>query len=81
LAEVYSELLGGRQTTLGLVENGSSEDEVKASDEFSGNAQKRPTELQSRLTKSEQEAHAAFIAELGKDSVWLKYHKAVSSEA
>jgi len=54
---------------------------IKHGDEFSGNAQKRPTELQSRLTKSEQEAHAAFIAELGKDSVWLKYHKAVSSEA
>jgi len=81
LAEVYSELLGGRQTTLGLVENGQAEDNIIAPDQSYGNAHKRPVELPARLLAAEQKSHEAFIAELGTDSVWRKYIRAAGGDS
>jgi len=81
LAEVYSELLGGRQTTLGLVENGQAEDSIIAPDQSYGNAHKRPVELPARLLAAEQKSHEAFIAELGTDSVWRKYIRAAGGDS
>jgi DNA polymerase-3 subunit epsilon len=71
LAEVYSELLGGRQASLiGLVEDESEAPrlviEAKA-------ARQRPGVLPSRVTAEEAEAHAAFVAALGEKALWLKY--------
>jgi DNA polymerase-3 subunit epsilon len=81
LAEVYSELLGGRQTTLGLVENGQAEDSIIAPDQSYGKAHKRPVELPARLSTAEQKSHEAFIAELGTDSVWRKYIRAAGGDS
>ena len=81
LAEVYSELLGGRQTTLGLVENGQAEDSIIAPDQSYGNAHKRSVELPARLSAAEQKSHEAFIAELGTDSVWRKYIRAAGGDS
>ena len=81
LAEVYSELLGGRQTTLGLVENGQAEDSIIAPDQSYGNAHKRYAELPTRLSTAEQKSHEAFIAELGTDSVWRKYIRAAGGDS
>ena len=81
LAEVYSELLGGRQTTLGLVENGQAEDSIIAPDQSYGNAHKRPAELPAHLSAAEQKSHEAFIAELGTDSVWRKYIRAAGGDS
>ncbi len=68
LAEVYAELMGGRQTAMSL----SVERKVAAQ----SNAQllrQRPAPLASRLTMQEDEAHRAFAAGLGKTPIWKRY--------
>ncbi|GLK68784.1 DNA polymerase III subunit epsilon [Hansschlegelia plantiphila] len=66
LAEVYLELLGGRQASLGL----SHLDGVGFS---SGKAAaQRPVPLPSRLTAADIEVHLAFVATL-KEPVWREY--------
>ena len=66
LAEVYLELLGGRQRGLGLaVAAGPSA--VSAS---TWTVPMRPRALAPRLTKAERAAHAAFVAELGDAALW-----------
>lgn len=69
LAEVYLELIGGRQPDFGLAQtvpqNGASTGEkgpIKIG--------KRPRQLAPRLTSSEQEAHKAFVEEMGEDAIW-----------
>ena len=69
LAEVYVELLGGRQADLGLaVEAGAAALAV------SGMATvQRPAPLPSRLSEADAAAHRAFVKDLGKKALWLKY--------
>jgi len=68
LAEVYLELLGGRQATLGL-------SHLTDRNLRGGRAvAPRPTPLPSRLTADDLAAHAAFIATLGGGSpMWREY--------
>ena len=75
LAEVYIELIGGRQTTFGLH---SSDNRGQASDEDDAIvvAGQRPRPLGSRLTVDEEEAHAALVAQMGTKAVWAKYEAA-----
>jgi DNA polymerase-3 subunit epsilon len=70
LAEVYLELIGGRQASLILVEasrhnapthNGRIE------------VRPRPVMLASRLTEVERDAHKAFVAVLGDKAIWRDY--------
>ncbi|MEP3276472.1 MAG: DNA polymerase III subunit epsilon [Stappiaceae bacterium] len=74
LAEVYIELIGGKQTALGLM----PEDEQDAGDLYTGaakvkkTARARPTPLQPRISAEEEAAHAAFIKGMGEDALWLK---------
>ena len=69
LAEVYLELIGGRQPDFGLSvsTHGSGAD---------GHAEwspkPRPAPLPARLSAKEAAAHAEFVAKLGDDPVWLK---------
>jgi DNA polymerase-3 subunit epsilon len=65
LAEVYLELMGGRQPdlVLSVVASGAVETGV-----WSPPARPRP--LPPRLTSGEVAAHAAFVAELGPEAVW-----------
>jgi len=70
LAEVYLELIGGRQATLGLTE--TVEVRVTGGD-GSLAIRVRETALVARLTDAEREAHAAFIATLGESAIWLSY--------
>ena len=69
LAEVYLELIGGRQPDFGL-------SEVHKIGEGSFNEErqelKRPTTLKTRLTAKEKEAHNAFVKELGPNAIWKK---------
>ena len=66
-AQVYLELVGGRQTRLKL---GPSGREHSAAAE-NVTAWVRPHPLPSRVSAAELEAHAAFVAgELGKDAIW-----------
>jgi DNA polymerase-3 subunit epsilon len=76
LAEVYAELLGGRQATLSL---GSSR---SASLSASGPLlTSRPEPLPPRLRTEELERHLAFIAELGPKSVWAGYLEGSDAES
>ena len=69
LADVYMELIGGRQTVLGL----TSETQQVAKKVEGGQAQAnvRPTPLPSRLSQMEIDAHAKMVARLGDKALWL----------
>lgn len=71
LAEVYLELIGGRQTALGLAAPVSkSAAEIKIS--LAPTLQRqRPQALPSRLTAEEEQRHAIFVQELGDKALWL----------
>lgn len=68
LAEVYLELIGGRQPDFGLSTRSSSGPKTGESNHWT--PAPRPQPLPSRLSVSEQEAHAAFVAKLGDKSLW-----------
>lgn len=68
LAEVYLELVGGRQPDL-VFEAAVSERTVVALD-AEWVAPPRPRSLPPRLTLAEAEAHAAFIGQLGEAALW-----------
>ena len=71
LAEVYLELVGGRQPDLVL-----SGPEVKTIKDGAPSADwrpaPRPKPLASRLSETEKAAHETFVAALGSDALWLK---------
>ena len=69
LAEVYLELIGGRQPDLVLAASSQS-GLGQSGEEWRPSA--RPTPLPSRLTEDEKKAHAAFIAGMGGDALWTK---------
>jgi DNA polymerase-3 subunit epsilon len=67
LAEVYLELMGGRQPDLTLT--------VVAAGPMNGAVwvvPPRPRPLAPRLTAAEAEAHARFVAGLGEDALWAR---------
>jgi DNA polymerase-3 subunit epsilon len=68
LAEVYLELMGGRQP--GLVLNAALASVQKPGLEIIVVAP-RPTPLPPRLTPEERAAHESFVASLGPDALWL----------
>src|SRR6185312_1689436 len=73
LAEVYLELIGGRQAQLGLSER------VEHGSETGGGAivvRERPEPLVPRIDDADREAHRSFIATLGEEAIWLKYRSA-----
>lgn len=70
LAEVYLELIGGRQTALNL---GSSVTRSAFNSQGTATrAGQRPAPLQQRLSQGEKEAHALFVTGLGDDALWKK---------
>ncbi|NBD31235.1 MAG: DNA polymerase III subunit epsilon [Alphaproteobacteria bacterium] len=70
LAEVYLELIGGRQP--GLVLSSGARDTRAVATDDDWRAMPRPQPLQPRLTEMEQDAHAAFIETLGENALWKK---------
>jgi DNA polymerase-3 subunit epsilon len=73
LAEVYVELLGGRQTALNLASNVRSMSQANAATEMSQTTRSRaarPSPLPERLTETERQSHAAFVERLGASSLW-----------
>jgi DNA polymerase-3 subunit epsilon len=70
LAEVYIEMIGGRQASLTLVEAGRA---TAASGARAIVVQQRPVALPPRLSDAELAAHAAFIATLGDKAIWREY--------
>ena len=68
LAEVYLELLGGRQPDLVL--KTTSEKQADGSDGVAWRPPVRANSLPDRLTEKEKEAHKVFVEALGTGSVW-----------
>lgn len=70
LAEVYLELIGGRQPDFGLsLERGGP---GQASAEV-WRPSARPTPLPPRLSAKEADAHAAFVTGLGDAAIWKRF--------
>lgn len=72
LAEVYIEMLGGRQAALGLtsVDNRRQTTEITEVIEIS---YERPKPLAARLSAVEAEGHGRLVARLGSKAIWSKY--------
>jgi DNA polymerase-3 subunit epsilon len=69
LAEVYLELLGGRQQGMALDASARNRGPSAAAS-VDWTPPPRPAPLASRLTEEEAAAHAAFVAELGDAVLW-----------
>lgn len=70
LAEVYLELIGGRQPDFALATSGKSAG--GDAQDTGWRPQPRPTLLPSRLTEEEEKAHRAFVIDMGADALWNK---------
>src|SRR5712675_2859528 len=70
LAEVYLELVGGRQASLILVEAGRG---IEPASNRRVAVKPRPVALASRVTQAECDAHKGFIATLGEKPIWRDY--------
>ena len=68
LAEVYLELIGGRQPDFALATDTRTRSADGAASDW--RPMPRPTPLPPRLTKEEAAAHAAFVEKLGDGAVW-----------
>jgi len=70
LAEVYLELIGGRQASLGLADSNVARP-VGADGAIT--VRQRPAPLKPRISDAEREAHRAFVATLGDSPIWRNY--------
>ena len=71
LAEVYLELIGGKQPDFAL--SAAPEQSTKTAEvETSWRPRPRATPLPSRLTEKEKAAHAAFVEKMGENALWSK---------
>lgn len=74
LAEVYIELLGGKQTSLELESLSANNDETGNQGAlYSNQKPKRNSPISSRLTSQELEAHNKFVETLGDEAVWKRF--------
>ena len=70
LAEVYLELIGGKQPDFAL--NAVQEKPVQGESTSDWRPTPRQSPLPSRLSDKEKAAHAAFVEKLGGDALWAK---------
>ena len=71
LADVYLELIGGRQP--GLVLNQQTQKKTVAAIDADWRPSPRPEALPTRLTESENAAHQAFVEKLGDAALWKRF--------
>ena len=69
LAEVYLELIGGRQPDFGLATQGPA---TSGTVEDTWRPRPRPTALAPLITDEESAAHDAFVRSMGDGALWLK---------
>ena len=71
LAEVYLELIGGRQAGLALV----AENRISGAEGIAAmvSAVRRPVPLPSRVSAEAQAAHNALVASMGAEAIWAEY--------
>ncbi|WP_275786742.1 DNA polymerase III subunit epsilon [Pararhizobium gei] len=73
LAEVYIEMIGGRQAALGLSSSDGRSGQATEVEDIVILTALRPRPLAPRLTDTEANAHAALIAQMGEKAIWAKY--------
>lgn len=74
LAEVYLELIGGRQPDFALSAQPapSTSTPTKQASADTWRPRPRPSPLAPRITEEEESAHSAFIAKLGDGAIWKR---------
>lgn len=79
LAEVYLELIGGKQVSLALI----AENRVSGADAIATRAvaRSRPVPLPPRISREEFSAHIAFVAKLGDEAIWTQYVQTMDTAA
>lgn len=70
LAEVYLELIGGRQPDFALSNNAGA---TNSNETEAWVPRPRPNPLPSRISDKETAAHDAFVKALGDDAIWRKF--------
>jgi DNA polymerase-3 subunit epsilon len=78
LAEVYLELIGGKQVSLALM----ADEDVSAVNRTTDRipVRPRPTPLPGRISPLEADAHMAFVARMGESAIWARYETAEAAE-
>ena len=72
LAEVYIELVGGKQASFGLEVNTSEHSTDEAGQQIAITLPPRPRPLAPRITPEELQAHQAMVAAMGQKALWVK---------
>ena len=67
LAEVYLEMIGGRQPDFGLSQNSAA---TEQGTDMAWAPKPRPTKLDARISDEEKARHAAFVDKLGAGNLW-----------
>jgi DNA polymerase-3 subunit epsilon len=78
LAEVYLELLGERQATLGLAQTVTRQRAVGTATASAIRGRTRP--LAPRLNEADIAAHRAFIDTLGPEALWIRFERPEAAE-
>jgi DNA polymerase III subunit epsilon len=73
LAEVYLELIGGRQPDFGLSTQDQKAGDGVGAEGAAWTAPRRPAPLPPRITDEEAAAHRSFVEELGEKSLWKRF--------
>ena len=73
LAEVYLELIGGRQPDFGLSSGASIQTAGTAPQNEAWTASRRPNRLPVGLSEAEAQAHAVFVHGMGEKAIWKRY--------
>lgn len=81
LAEVYIELIGGKQAALILDSATAPASGRRNVDDIDISIGARPIALPSRLTEAERAAHASMVGTLGEKALWLRVAREASSAA
>lgn len=74
LAEVYLELIGGRQPDFALNVAAQTSTNIAQQDQSNWRPQPRAKALPSRLSDQEKEAHQAFVEQIGDGALWKTYN-------
>lgn len=81
LAEVYIELVGGKQAALGLDTAAATSAEAAAAGDGLITIRMRPSPLPSRLGEAERAAHRALVGALGEQAIWLDVYPRLGEAA
>lgn len=72
LAEVYLELIGGRQPGLAMAPEPATKPKAGLAQSGTWRPGARPAPLAPRLSDEEAAAHADFVTKMGEGAIWLK---------